>query len=29
MGSLVPFRECDKARAVSVPSFEADLVAEG
>ena len=29
MGSLVHSRECGKATAVSVPSFEADLVAEG
>ena len=28
MGSLVHSRECGKSTAVSVPSFEADLVAE-
>ena len=28
MGSLVHSRECGKATAVPVPSFEADLVAE-
>ena len=28
MGSLVHSRECGKAAAVSVPSFEADLVAD-